>query len=234
MLPLHQPVRVAEEWAVVDNLSRGRVGISFASGWHPDDFVFAPEAYGRHRELMFEKIEEVRRLWRGEALGVRGGAGNEISVRLFPQPMQRELPVWITVVNNPETYRRAGEIGAGVLTNLMGQTVEDLARNVALYRRALAEHGHDPARGNVTVCWHTLVGRDADACANAPAVPSARLPEVIARPLPEPRQESGLTIDFERLSEDDMEYLLSSAYERYVQTSALIGTPETCAPSPRA
>ena len=83
----------------------GRVGVSFASGWHPDDFVFAPEAYGRHRELMFEKIEEVRQLWRGESVAARGGAGNEIRVRLFPQPMQRELPIWIT---SSTTRRRTG------------------------------------------------------------------------------------------------------------------------------
>src|SRR4030095_15985745 len=38
-LPLHNPVRVAEEWSVVDNLSNGRVAVSFASGWHPDDFL---------------------------------------------------------------------------------------------------------------------------------------------------------------------------------------------------
>ena len=43
VLPLHHPIRVAEEWAVVDNLSRGRVGISFASGWQPNDFVLHPE-----------------------------------------------------------------------------------------------------------------------------------------------------------------------------------------------
>ena len=43
VLPLHHPVRVAEEWSVVDNLSNGRVGISFASGWQPNDFVLAPE-----------------------------------------------------------------------------------------------------------------------------------------------------------------------------------------------
>ena len=47
VLPLHDPIRVAEEWAVVDNLSNGRVGLSFASGWHPDDFVFKPEHYAR-------------------------------------------------------------------------------------------------------------------------------------------------------------------------------------------
>ncbi|MET0621646.1 MAG: amino acid adenylation domain-containing protein [Pyrinomonadaceae bacterium] len=230
VLPLHHAVRVAEEWAVVDNLSRGRAGVSFASGWHPDDFVFAPEAYGRHRELMFEKIEEVRRLWRGEALGVRGGAGNEISVRLFPQPMQRELPVWVTVVNNPETYRRAGEIGAGVLTNLMGQTVEDLARNVALYRRALAEHGHDPARGHVTVLLHALVGGDADEVRERARRPFCDYLKSSLDLFQNLVRSQGLQIDFERLSEDDMEYLLSSAYERYVRTSALIGTPDTCAP----
>ena len=128
VLPLHHPIRVAEEWSIVDNLSKGRVGISFASGWHPNDFVFAPEAYGNHRELMFQEIETVQKLWRGESIQARDGAGSNISVKLFPMPMQPEVPIWITIVNNPETYIRAGEIGAGVLTNLMGQTVEDLAQ----------------------------------------------------------------------------------------------------------
>ena len=230
VLPLHHAVRVAEEWSVVDNLSRGRVGVSFASGWHPDDFVFAPEAYGRHRELMFEKIEEVRQLWRGESIAARAGAGNEIRVRLFPQPMQRELPVWITVVNNPETYRRAGQIGAGILTNLMGQTVEDLERNVALYRQSLADHGYDPTRGHVALLLHTFVGAEAEAvreCARRPFCDYLKSSLDLLQNLV---RSQGLQIDFERLSEDDLDYLLSSAYERYVRTSALVGTPETCAP----
>ena len=230
VLPLHHAVRVAEEWSVVDNLSQGRVGVSFASGWHPDDFVFAPEAYGRHRELMFEKIEEVRQLWRGESVAARAGAGNEIRVRLFPQPMQRELPIWITVVNNPETYRRAGEIGAGILTNLMGQTVEDLARNVALYRRALADHGHDPTRGHVALLLHTFVGAEAEAVRKRALRPFCDYLKSSLDLLQNLVRSQGLQIDFERLSEDDLNYLLSSAYERYVRTSALIGTPETCAP----
>src|SRR5262245_45469222 len=43
--PLHNPIRIAEEWAVVDNLSSGRAAISFGSGWNIDDFVFFPERY---------------------------------------------------------------------------------------------------------------------------------------------------------------------------------------------
>src|SRR5215216_3066909 len=55
-LPLHNPVRVAEEWSVVDNLSNGRVGISFASGWHPLDFVLSPHTYQDRKEHMFNNI----------------------------------------------------------------------------------------------------------------------------------------------------------------------------------
>ena len=51
MAPLHDVVRLAEEWSLVDNLSRGRVGLAFASGWHAGDFVFFPARYLRRRSL---------------------------------------------------------------------------------------------------------------------------------------------------------------------------------------
>src|SRR6266705_1883597 len=65
VLPLHNPIRVAEEWSGVDNLSNGRVGLSFASGWHARDFVLRPENYKNRRELMANGIETVKALWRG-------------------------------------------------------------------------------------------------------------------------------------------------------------------------
>ncbi|MEJ8643180.1 LLM class flavin-dependent oxidoreductase [Streptomyces sp. MS1.HAVA.3] len=75
VLPLHHPVRVAEEWAVVDNLSGGRAAISAASGWHPDDFLLAPgdgqQRYPRRKEEMFEAIETIQRLWAGRASNCR-------------------------------------------------------------------------------------------------------------------------------------------------------------------
>src|SRR5207248_8926905 len=43
--PLHHPLRIAEEWSVVDNLSHGRAGVSFASGWHASDFALKPDSY---------------------------------------------------------------------------------------------------------------------------------------------------------------------------------------------
>ena len=228
VLPLHHSLRVAEEWAVVDNLSQGRVGIAFASGWHSQDFVLAPQSFGQHRELMFQEIETVQKLWRGEAIAVLDGKGQTVEVKTYPQPMQSQLPTWITIVNNPDTYIRAGAIGAGILTNLMGQSVEDLARNIALYRQSLTEHGYDPASGTVTVLLHTFVGNDLEQVREQARQPFGHYLTSSVGLLQNMVKSQGMEVDFERLREEDREFILASAYKRYVETSALIGTPESC------
>ncbi len=230
VLPFHNPIRMAEEWSMVDNLSKGRVGVSMASGWHWQDFVFAPDAYGKHRELMFQQIETVQRLWRGEVLEAPGGGGRPAKVKLVPMPMQRELPLWITIVSNPDTYARAGAIGAGILTNLMEQTSDDLARNLEIYRGARQQHGFDPETGTVTLLMHTYMGDDLEAVrrkAEAPFCAYLKCFLGIARSW---IKGQGLAVNLEGLSEADLDYLLSTSYKQYVHSTALIGTPSTCAP----
>jgi acyl carrier protein len=109
---LHNPVRVAEEWVVVDNLSYGRAGISFAAGWQSDDFVLAPQNFSDRKNLMLREIETVRRLWRGEPVSLTGVAGETVSIRTLPRPIQPELPVWLTCAGIIESFQAAGEIGA--------------------------------------------------------------------------------------------------------------------------
>src|SRR5215510_5824953 len=79
-LPLHNPVRVAEEWSVVDNLSNGRVAVSFASGWHPDDFVLFPTPYEQRKDVMFRGIETIRSLWAGRTIALEGPEGRNVEV----------------------------------------------------------------------------------------------------------------------------------------------------------
>ena len=73
---------------------------------------------------------------------MRHGAGETVEVRTLPRPVQAELPVWVTTAGNPETFEAAARIGAHVLTHLLGQSVEEVAEKVALYRRAWQEAGH--------------------------------------------------------------------------------------------
>ncbi|HEX6290022.1 MAG TPA: MupA/Atu3671 family FMN-dependent luciferase-like monooxygenase, partial [Herpetosiphonaceae bacterium] len=227
VLPLHNPIRVAEEWAIVDNLSRGRIGMSFASGWHADDFVFAPERYADRKQAMLDGIATVRKLWRGETMPFQGGAGNPVQVSILPRPIQPDLPVWLTAASNPETFRIAGEIGANVLTHLLGQSVEELAEKIALYRRAWREAGH-VGSGHVTLMIHTFVGDDLAAVRSIVREPfrgylrdSLDLLDQLARSL-------GLDMRAEHFSAADMEYLLDQAFDRYFETSGLFGTPESC------
>ena len=227
VLPLHHPVRVAEEWALVDNLSKGRVGVSFASGWHENDFIFAPQNYPQRHEVMYREIETVQRLWRGESVTFPGGAGSPVQAKIYPQPIQPELPIWITAAGAPDTFREAGRIGANVLTHLLGQTLEDLAGKIAIYRKAWHDHGHGPDEGSVTLMLHTFVGWDAEAV-------RAKVREPFLRYL---KSSSDLvrrlvqTLDrgpAEQFSEAEMEDLWNRAFDRYFETSGLFGTPETC------
>ena len=133
VLPLHHPVRVAEEWAVVDNLSNGRVGLSFASGWQPNDFVLQPGSFANAKHgMMVATSRRVRRLWRGESASSFPGPTGQAtcSSRTLPRPVQPELPVWVTAAGNPETFGWRARPGASVLTHLLGQTLEELAEKI--------------------------------------------------------------------------------------------------------
>ena len=111
VLPLHHPLRIAEEWAMVDNLSGGRVGVSFATGWNPSDFAFFPDRYASRHQAMYRGIHEIRKLWRGEAVPITRGDGQSQTVRIYPTPIQAELPIWVTAASNPQTFIKAGRTG---------------------------------------------------------------------------------------------------------------------------
>jgi natural product biosynthesis luciferase-like monooxygenase protein len=240
VLPLHSPIRVAEDWAILDNLSGGRVGIAFASGWMPNDFAIAPDRFADRHVLMAQGIQAIRRLWRGEHVAFPGPTGEQVQVATLPHPVQRELPVWVTAAGNPNTFRQAGALGASLLTHLLGQSVEEVAEKIAIYRQAWREHGH-PGDGHVTLMLHTFVGDDLDAVretVRAPLKEYLRTAVDLVR-LADwqfPAHRSGApadpgsrqALDSVAANPADVEALLDHAFERYFETSGLFGTPERC------
>ena len=161
--PLHHPARIAEEWAVIDNLTNGRAALAIASGWQPDDFVLRPEnTPPANRQAMLDAIGLLRRLWRGEPVEFPRLDGTMHPVVTQPRPVSKDLSVWVTTAGNPETWRDAGRLGANVLTHLLGQSVAEVGEKVKIYRAALAEAGHDPAAFKVTLMLHTFIAEDRD------------------------------------------------------------------------
>lgn len=224
--PLHHPVRIAEEWAAVDNLSGGRVGLSFASGWNPVDFVLAPGAYAERKEATSRALETVRTLWRDGEIALPDAMGGTSTVRLFPRPVQPELPVWLTSSGNPATFVEAGRLEANVLTHLLGQDVEKLAEKIRLYRDAFASAGAT-GRGHVTLMLHTYLGGELDEIRETVRGPfSTYIRSALDLELAASRASGEL--DRHEPSEEDMAYLVRQAFDRYFETSGLFGTPQSC------
>jgi natural product biosynthesis luciferase-like monooxygenase protein len=225
VLPLHHPVRVAEEWSVVDNLSGGRVGISIASGWHPDDFVFAPDAYGQRREVCWQGWDIICRLWRGETIEFRTGGQKMLPVRLHPMPKQPEIPAWLTCIHK-DSYVKAGELGMGALGYTMNTTLEELADKITAYRDAYLKHGHDPAKANVTILLHTFVGPNIDAARDIARAP---MRDYFRAFLDNSHKRIERQQGRAEVAEGDIQLLVDRAFNDYVEGKALIGSPESCA-----
>jgi natural product biosynthesis luciferase-like monooxygenase protein len=236
VLPLHNPIRVAEDWAVVDNLSQGRVEMSFASGWHANDFALMPENYKDRRDVMLNGIDLVKRLWRGEAVPATSGSGHPIEVRVFPTPYQKEPPFWIAAAGNVDTFKMAGRIGARLLTNLLGQKKEEVAAKIAAYREAWREAGH-PGDGMVALMLHTFVGPDLDQVRDTVRTPlinylksSTELVKQARWEFPafaNPGKSQGPVGEVE-LTEAELDAIMEHAFQRYFETSGLFGTPDVC------
>jgi natural product biosynthesis luciferase-like monooxygenase protein len=239
--PLHHPIRIAEDWAVIDNLSDGRVGLSIAAGWQPNDFVIRPENHKNNKQIMLEQIEVVKKLWRGEKVAFENSIGDMVEIATLPRPVQKELPIWFTIAGNPDSYRQAGLLGMNVLTHLLGQSLDELAEKIRIYREARKEAGFDPATGKVTLMLHTFVGdndndvrelvrqpmKDYLGAAVSLVIDFAWTFPAFKRPGgPDSKPED---IDIKSLSAEDVDTILNFAFDRYFETSGLFGTPETCA-----
>jgi natural product biosynthesis luciferase-like monooxygenase protein len=229
---------VAEEWAVIDNISNGRAGLAIASGWMPEDFVLRPEnAPPNNKTSMLRDIDVLRRLWRGDAVAYPMADGKMVNVRTQPRPVQAELPLWVTTAGNPETYREAARIGANVLTHLLGQSIEEVAEKIKIYRETLIETGRNPDDFQVTLMLHTLIGEDREEVRDLARKPmkdylrsAAALIKQYAWAFPAFKKPQNaiqpLDIDLGTLTPEELDDILEFAFLRYFDDSGLFGTVE--------
>lgn len=239
VLPLHHPLRVVEDWAVVDHLSHGRAGFSVATGWHSADFVLAPDRYADRREHALGDIPLLRRLWAGEAAEYPDGTGRTVAVRPQPTPVQPALPLWLTTSGSPATWEAAGRLRTGVLGATVGQSRADLADRIARYRAAYAaapeQPGTHPSRGTVTLMTHTYVGvDDAEVRRRVEAPLKAYLTSYVrqtaanrgADGAPDAKKGAHAVA---ALDDRQIALLTDFAFQRYLTWGSLLGSPGTCA-----
>jgi natural product biosynthesis luciferase-like monooxygenase protein len=222
ILPLHDPLEVVEAWAMVDLLSRGRVDMAFGSGWNPNDFALSPDTFADAKGVLRERLEEVRRLWAGASARRRSGGGEAIDVTPHPRPLQPNLNVWIASTGSAETFDWAGRSGFNVLTMVLGGGMDDVADRLRAYRQARRDAGLDPATGRVTLMLHAYCDPD-------PMRTLARvqrpMTSYVRGALDQHVRAAPGNDEIDAAQRDSM---ADFAFQRYLRTASLIGTPEEC------
>jgi natural product biosynthesis luciferase-like monooxygenase protein len=227
-LPLHDPLRVAEDWGVVDNLSGGRVDIAIAPGWHIRDFVLKPENFRNKFHILNESREQLKRIWRGEPLARLDANSDVQEVVTYPRPVQSELPMWLTTSQSEEAWKFAGENGLNVLTALINFPPEELRKRIKLYRLAREGAGLNPSTGTVSLMLHTFVDADEDRGIEKvrPILKEYLKSFVSQHKTADRAAENDKTKILQSLNEDTEDFL-DVVFERYVATSSIIGGPKS-------
>lgn len=227
VLPLHHPVRVVEDWSVIDNLSGGRVRLGFASGWTVDEFILSRESHGNRRSLLWRSFDQVKRLWAGETVNFEDETGRNVEVNTLPLPIQPNLPAWIAC-QSIESFIEAGRNGTNILVALLGETIEEITPKIAAYRNALEQAGFEPEMGTVTMMVHTFMGDDLDTVRDNVRLPFSDYLKTHYGLLDNLAKGMGVDVSIDDFSDDDLDSLIAFGVDGFMQGRSLIGTPESC------
>ena len=150
VLPFNHPVRVAEDYAMLDLLSGGRVDLGVGRGYQPTEFQGYGVDQSRSREIFDESIEIIHRAWTEERLDFEGRHYRFHDVLVRPRPLQKpHPPIWMAALSE-ETYEKAGRLGFNLLCSpVFGGSLPEAKKRIERYREALEQAGHDPATKDI-------------------------------------------------------------------------------------
>jgi natural product biosynthesis luciferase-like monooxygenase protein len=166
VLPLHNPLLVAEDFAMLDVLSGGRFDFGIGRGSVQVEFEEFGIDYQNSAAVMLEATDLILAAWRCEPLEHRGAHfAFSRPIDLLPKPVQQpHPPVWVGASRTPETFAWAGSRGFNLMVLPYMMPPADLLDRLEIYRQAARQAGHDPDQLKIMGKFHVLV---ADTAAEA-------------------------------------------------------------------
>ena len=148
VLPLSHPIRLAEEVATLDQISRGRLDFGIGRSGFATSYAGYAVPYGESRERFQECLDILRLAWTQETFSYSGQHFTFEDVSLTPKPYQKPYPPLRMAATTHDTFPIVGEMGFPIFVGLRGTDVPETARNVEVYRQAWKAAGH-PGDGDV-------------------------------------------------------------------------------------
>ena len=158
ILTFHNPLTVAENYALVDQLSQGRLSLGVGSGYLKHEFEGYDVDPAIKRERFGENLMLVERLLAGERVTHESRHNTIREVRINVQPVQQPVPVYVAILRREAAYH-VGRQGRRMLfvPYAAVDSFEEIGLMMQDYRRGLAEAGIEDASGMAAVALHTHV-----------------------------------------------------------------------------
>jgi alkanesulfonate monooxygenase SsuD/methylene tetrahydromethanopterin reductase-like flavin-dependent oxidoreductase (luciferase family) len=148
VLPIHHPIRVAEQWATLDLLSGGRVDFATGRGYDAGEYLPFKAPFVDNATAFAEGLDVVNRLWSSDKpISHQGKYFQFENVAITPQPVQRPIPIHIASFSRP-TIELAARYGFGLVFAAFAATITlgGVAEGVRFYKEACARNGVKPGR----------------------------------------------------------------------------------------
>jgi probable LLM family oxidoreductase len=149
------PVRVFQNFATLDLISKGRAEMVVGRGSFIDSFPLFGFRLEDYDSLFAEKLDLLLKIrdnehvtWAGKHRPALTGQG------VYPRPLQDPFPIWLGVGGTPASFARAGTLGLPLMVAIIGGETRRFRPLVDLYRRAGEQAGHPPEK--LTVGVHSL------------------------------------------------------------------------------
>ncbi len=157
LLPLQHPVRVAEQAALVDCLSEGRLLLGVGRAYQPSEFTGFGIDPGESRERFFESLDILLKCFSGEKFSHHGQFWSCEDIELFPRPVQQpHPPIYMAAVSSP-SYQIAAEHGLSILRAPRFTRITLVQEQWAEYCKYMNAAGRDPMAQDQPMLMQTFV-----------------------------------------------------------------------------
>jgi probable LLM family oxidoreductase len=146
VLSSDDPVRVYQQFATIDQLSKGRAEIMVGRGSFIESFPLFGYNLSDYDELFEEKLKMLLEINRSQSISWKGKFTQTIKgSEIFPRPYQNEIPIWQAVGGTPESAVRAGTLGLPLALAIIGGMPRQFVPFINLYRDTWNRHNHKKA-----------------------------------------------------------------------------------------
>jgi len=151
LLPLHNPIQLAEAYAMLDQISDGRLEFGVGSGYLKHDYDVMGVPWDEARDRLFESLQVILAAWQHQPFSCHARFFNYDDVSVWPTPVQQpHPPVWGSATRSASTFEWFGRHGFDLLTLMHLKPLDEQAQFVRIYRDAAAAAGRDPATVRVS------------------------------------------------------------------------------------